>query len=117
MFQPLFNLANCSAGRFQPIVFTTHGNSGCIFTKSKCAEEGHVVHNSSSFSSDTSCRCDYTKGYAFVSKPKNTCFCIPSKEDCTCFRVKCPKLSPGEFVISKIYHYLNQFAKKKNIYI
>lgn len=99
MFQPLFNLANCSAGRFQPIIFNTSGNSECLYFKSKCDEEGQVVYSNDSFSNDTACRCDYTKGYAFVSKPKNSCLCIPSEEDCSCFRAKCHKLSPGEFII------------------
>ncbi|CAC5383849.1 unnamed protein product [Mytilus coruscus] len=94
VFQPLFNLAECNAGRFQPIVFTTYGNSECIFFKSKCAEEGQVVFSNGSTSADTACRCDYTKGYAFVTRPKNSCFCKPSEEDCSCFRVTCTKLSP-----------------------
>ncbi|CAG2209594.1 unnamed protein product [Mytilus edulis] len=93
VFQPLFNLANCSAERYQPVVFTTHGNSECILRKSKCAGEGQVVYNNGSYSIDTACRCDYTRGYAFVSRPKNTCFCKPSTEDCSCFRVKCSNLS------------------------
>ncbi|CAC5411445.1 unnamed protein product [Mytilus coruscus] len=94
VFQPLFNLANCNAGRYQPIVFTTHGNSECIYSKSKCTEEGQVVVSNDSLSSDAACRCDYTKGYAFVTKPKNSCFCKPSEEDCSCFIVTCTKLSP-----------------------
>lgn len=96
VFQPLFNLADCDANTFQPIVFTTHGNSDCLLLKSKCDEEGQVVYSNGSFSNDTVCSCDYTEGYAFVSKPKNSCFCKPSEEDCSCFRVKCSKLSTGE---------------------
>ncbi|CAG2195773.1 unnamed protein product [Mytilus edulis] len=93
VFQPLFNLAECDAGRYQPIVFTTHGNSECIFSKSKCADEGQVVFRNISSSNDVTCRCDYTKRYAFVTKPKNRCVCNPSEEDCSCFRVPCTKLS------------------------
>ncbi|CAG2204511.1 unnamed protein product [Mytilus edulis] len=93
VFQPLFNLAECNAGRYQPIVFTTHGNSECIFSKSKCADEGQVVFRNDSSSNDVTCRCDYTKQYAFVTKPKNRCVCNPSEEDCSCFRVPCTKLS------------------------
>lgn len=96
VFQPLFNLAECKAGRYQPIVFTTHGNSGCIFLKSNCDGDGQIVYNNGTSNNDIACRCDYTKGYVFVSKPKHSCFCIPSEEDCSCFRVKCTKLSPGE---------------------
>ncbi|VDH91550.1 Hypothetical predicted protein, partial [Mytilus galloprovincialis] len=93
VFQPLFNLAECSAGRYQPVVFTTHGNSECILIKTKCAGEGQVVYSNESSSHDTVCRCDYTRGYAHVSKPQNSCFCRPSEEDCSCFRVNCTKLS------------------------
>lgn len=96
MFQPLFNLAECNDGRYQPVVFTTHGNSECFLIKSKCSEEGQVLYSNGSSSVDITCRCDYTQGYAFVSKPKNSCFCLPSEEDCSCFRVNCSKLSPGE---------------------
>ncbi|CAC5411134.1 unnamed protein product [Mytilus coruscus] len=94
VFQPLFNLAECNTDRYQPIVFTTHGNSECVFYKTKCSEEGQVVDSNGTSSNDITCRCDYTKGYAFVSKPKNGCVCIPSEEDCTCFKVECTKLSP-----------------------
>ncbi|XP_076108934.1 uncharacterized protein LOC143076921 [Mytilus galloprovincialis] len=93
VFQPLFNLAKCNVERFQPIVFTTHGNSKCILRKSECSEEGQVVYSNESSSIDTVCRCDYTRGYAHVSKPQNRCFCIPSEEDCSCFKVECTQLS------------------------
>ncbi|VDI73476.1 Hypothetical predicted protein, partial [Mytilus galloprovincialis] len=82
-----------NAGRYQPIVFTTHGNSECIYSKLKCADEGQVVFSNISSSNDVTCRCDYTKRYAFVTKPKNRCVCNPSEEDCSCFRVPCTKLS------------------------
>ncbi|XP_076084378.1 uncharacterized protein LOC143055120 [Mytilus galloprovincialis] len=93
VFQPLFNLAECNSGRYQPIVFTTHGNSECIYSQSKCTEEGQVVFSNGSARTDNTCRCDYTKGYAFVTRPKNSCFCNPSYEDCSCFRDTCTKLS------------------------
>ncbi|XP_063405796.1 uncharacterized protein LOC134689755 [Mytilus trossulus] len=93
VFQPLFNLAVCDVARYQPIVFTTHGNSECIYSKSKCADDGQLVFSNDSSSRDVTCRCDYTKGYTFVTKPKNSCFCNPSQEDCSCFRVMCTKLS------------------------
>ncbi|CAC5371715.1 unnamed protein product [Mytilus coruscus] len=108
VFQPLFNLAECNIGRYQPIVFTTHGNIECLLIKSKCTGEGQVVYNNGSNSTDITCRCDYKKGYAFVSRPKNTCFCIPSEEDCSCLSVTCPQLSPdyqciteGEILMNK----------------
>ncbi|CAC5411139.1 unnamed protein product [Mytilus coruscus] len=94
VFQPLFNIAECKAGRYQPIVFNTHGNSECILLNSKCDEEGQVVYRNGTSDHDITCRCDYTKGYAFVSKTENNCFCKPAEEDCSCFRVKCTELSP-----------------------
>ncbi|CAC5355628.1 unnamed protein product [Mytilus coruscus] len=100
VFQPLFNLAECNTDKYQPIVFTTYGNSDCIFLKSKCEEEGVVVYSNDSSGTDITCRRDYTEGYAFVSKPKNGCFCIPSEKDCTCFKVECTKLSPDYLCIS-----------------
>ncbi|XP_071142530.1 uncharacterized protein [Mytilus edulis] len=93
VFQPLFNLAVCDSGKYQPIVFTTHGNSDCIYSKSKCADEGQLVFSNDSSSADTACRCDFTQGYAFVKRPKNRCFCNPSDEDCSCYRSTCTKLS------------------------
>ncbi|XP_076084530.1 uncharacterized protein LOC143055281 [Mytilus galloprovincialis] len=93
VLQPLFNLAECDTGRYQPIVFTTHGNSECIFSKSMCADEGQLVFSNDSSSADTACRCDYTQGYAFVTRPTNRCFCNPSDEDCSCYKSTCTKLS------------------------
>ncbi|CAG2234518.1 unnamed protein product [Mytilus edulis] len=102
VFQPRFNIADCNAGRFQPITFTTDGHSECILLKSKCDEEGQVVHSNGTSGHNIACRCDYTKGYAFVSKPGNSCFCKPDVEDCSCFRVKCANLSAGQFLKSII---------------
>ncbi|CAG2192230.1 unnamed protein product [Mytilus edulis] len=102
VFQPLFNLAECDTGRYQPIVFTTHGNSDCIYSKSKCADEGQLVFSNDSSSTDTACRCDYRQGYAFVTRPKNRCFCNPSDADCSCYKSTCTKLSAGCFVFAVI---------------
>jgi hypothetical protein len=45
------------------------------------SEEGQVKYNmAETTTNDTKCRCDYTRGYAFVEKPRNTCYCIPSPE-------------------------------------
>ncbi|VDI32310.1 Hypothetical predicted protein, partial [Mytilus galloprovincialis] len=92
VFQPLFNLAECDAERYQPIVFTTHGNSECIYSKSKCADEGQVVYSNGSSSADTACSCDHANGYSFVTRPKNSYFCKPSEEDCSCVRTTCTNL-------------------------
>ncbi|CAG2200452.1 unnamed protein product [Mytilus edulis] len=106
VFQLLFNLAECNTGRYQPIVFTTHGNSECIYSKSKCTDEGQVVFRNDSSSRDVACRCDYTKGYAFVTKPKNSCFCKPSEEDCSCFRARCIQLSQGYTNAQKVAYFI-----------
>lgn len=102
MFQPVFNLAECNHRRYQPIVFTTFGNSECILLKSNCNEEGQTAYSNGSSSTDIACGCDYSQGYSFVIKPKHSCFCIPSEEDCTCFKVKCKKLSAGEFLFQNL---------------
>lgn len=88
VFQPTnYNFAKCRADRYQPIAFVTNGNTDCIFQKSSCSEEGQVVCKNLSPEEDAACRCDYTKGYTFVSNTMNPCYCIPSKEDCSCFKL------------------------------
>lgn len=93
----------CSLERFQPwpINFYTNVSTKCIFIKSLCHEEGQVVYDNGNRNRDTTCKCDYTKGYDFVVKPKKICFCIPWEEDCSCYIKTCPdstfNLSPGKF--------------------
>ncbi|XP_063411258.1 uncharacterized protein LOC134694191 [Mytilus trossulus] len=83
----------CSPERYQPwpITFFTNASTNCIFLKSLCNEEGQVIYDKGNRNIDTSCRCDYTRGYNFLFKPRNSCFCVPSKEDCSCYLKKCPK--------------------------
>ncbi|CAG2235183.1 unnamed protein product [Mytilus edulis] len=83
----------CSSERYQPwpITFYTNVSTNCIFLKSACNEEGQVVYEYGNRSTDTTCRCDYTSGYDFIVKPRNQCFCVPSKEDCSCYLKMCPK--------------------------
>ncbi|CAG2217064.1 unnamed protein product [Mytilus edulis] len=85
----------CSFERYQPwpITFYTNVSTNCIFLKSACNEEGQVVYDNGNRNTDITCRCDYTRGYDFVNKPQNPCFCEPSKEDCSCFLKTCPKAS------------------------
>ncbi|XP_071150395.1 uncharacterized protein [Mytilus edulis] len=89
-----------SSERFQPwpITFYTNVSTNCIFLKSKCNEEGQVLYGNGNRNTDATCRCDYTRGYDFLKKPRNPCFCIPSEEDCSCYLKKCPdspfKLAP-----------------------
>lgn len=93
--------SQCSRNMFQPIKFWTNGSSDCIFEKTLCEEEGQVVFENGNPKNDRSCRCDYTKGYAFVKKPNHKCFCEPRTEDCSCHIKKCSTLSiltPGNFI-------------------
>ncbi|CAG2186301.1 unnamed protein product [Mytilus edulis] len=82
----------CSPERYQPgnIIFYTNVSTNCVLLLSSCNEEGQVVNDNGNRSTDVTCRCDYSKGYAFLVKPRNTCFCVPSEEDCSCFLKICP---------------------------
>ncbi|CAC5415466.1 unnamed protein product [Mytilus coruscus] len=83
--------SQCNETRYQPTKFWTNGSSECIYKKSNCSEEGLIIHAKGNSTSDTTCRCDYTKGYAFVNRPKGECFCDPTVEDCSCYRKPCNK--------------------------
>ncbi|XP_076117347.1 uncharacterized protein LOC143085068 [Mytilus galloprovincialis] len=82
----------CSSERFQPLGFNLWQNvsSQCIFLKSFCNEEGQVIHINGSAEKDVSCRCDHTRGYAFVAN-NNTdrSNCKSLEEDCSCYTKKC----------------------------
>lgn len=87
MFNPKnFDRAKCNAERYQPIPFASN-RTDCIFQKSSCNEEGQVVCKHMSLDEDVACGCDYTKGYTFVTNTTNPCYCIPSIEDCSCFKL------------------------------
>ncbi|XP_071127700.1 uncharacterized protein [Mytilus edulis] len=79
----------CSDGRYQPVRFWSNQSSVCMNLKSECNGFGEIVYNNISSINDATCRCDYTRGYAFVSKPRNKCFCVPLEEDCSCYIKKC----------------------------
>ncbi|VDI42110.1 Hypothetical predicted protein [Mytilus galloprovincialis] len=81
---------DCEGTRYQPFSFSTNGMSSCIFEKTYCREEGQVIHTEGTADSDRQCRCDYTRSYAFIIKPKQSCYCVPSKEDCSCYKKPCP---------------------------
>ncbi|XP_052077391.1 uncharacterized protein LOC127715391 isoform X2 [Mytilus californianus] len=89
----------CASDRYQPFIFWTNGSSSCKFEKSICAGEGQIPFSLGTTKADSTCRCDYTQGYDFVVRPRNTCFCIPSEEDCSCFIRQCP----SGFVLSPDY--------------
>lgn len=93
----------CSQERYHPwpIKFYTNLSTNCIFRKSVCSEEGQVVSDHGNRNTDTTCGCDYTRGYVFLAKPRNPCVCVPSEEDCSCYLKKCLDhtyfLSPGNY--------------------
>ncbi|VDH98258.1 Hypothetical predicted protein, partial [Mytilus galloprovincialis] len=39
---------------------------------------------------DTKCRCDHKKNYSFIKTPRNVYYCVPTKEDCSCYFKLCP---------------------------
>ncbi|XP_071125223.1 uncharacterized protein [Mytilus edulis] len=93
-----FESVPCANDRYQPITFWTNSNL-CKFGKSVCTDEGQVLFSLGTTKTDSTCRCDYTKGYDFVVRPKSSCFCLPSEEDCSCFIRNCP----SGFVLSPDY--------------
>lgn len=90
--------ADCKNDFYQPFKFLSSGNSRCVYKKSFCSEDGQVAQSNGTLKKDSSCRCDYTRGYDFIVKPKHQCYCEPSEEDCSCYVKLCPSnyiLSPG----------------------
>ncbi|XP_063425983.1 uncharacterized protein LOC134709764 isoform X2 [Mytilus trossulus] len=81
----------CSADSYQPVLFRSNAHFKCIYLKSNCSLEGQVEMNVGTTTSDKACRCDYNKGFAFVTRPRNPCACVPSKEDCSCYIKRCAK--------------------------
>ncbi|CAC5359857.1 unnamed protein product [Mytilus coruscus] len=76
--------ANCRNDFYQPFKFWTNESHSCVLTKSYCNEEGQVVYRNETTKEDRSCRCDDTRGFDFIIRPKHRCYCIPSEEDCSC---------------------------------
>lgn len=61
-----------------------------------------------STSKDTTCRCDYTRGYSFVLQPKHITNCVPSEEDCSCYIKPCPHgyiLNTGTVLCCLVFYY------------
>ncbi|CAC5363062.1 unnamed protein product [Mytilus coruscus] len=81
---------DCDTLRYQPFKFWSQQLSQCVFAKSRCNEAGQIMLNFGSTFGDSACRCDHTQGYAFVHSHKEHCYCIPSNEDCTCYKKLCP---------------------------
>ncbi|CAG2211576.1 unnamed protein product [Mytilus edulis] len=89
IFEPYFNKAGCSSERYQPFPFSTDGNNKCVYQKSFCNEQGQIVYREGSTINDTTCRCDSSQGYIFVTTPKHNCYCLPLEEDCSCHKIIC----------------------------
>ncbi|XP_052089506.1 carboxy-terminal kinesin 2-like [Mytilus californianus] len=86
------NLRNvdCSSERYQPFRLWSNVSGECLNQKSLCEGEGQVIVKNGSLIGDRTCRCDYTKGYKFIKRPKQNCSCSPLQEDCSCYISKCP---------------------------
>lgn len=97
VFQPFFNNAKCRYNRYQPFTFSTDGTSRCVYQKSFCNEEGQFVFQNGSFRNDTICGCNSSKGFYFVTKPNNVCYCLPSEEDCSCYKPSCMRRNNSKY--------------------
>lgn len=82
---------DCIGSRYQPRKFWSNINSDCEMVKSTCFETGQVTVTDGSTIEDRACRCDFQKGFVFVATHTDICSCIPSQEDCSCYRTKCHK--------------------------
>lgn len=89
IFEPFFNKAECSYKRYQPFPFSTDGSSNCVYQKSACNEDGQYVFHKGISKNDTTCGCNFLKGYTFITKPRHKCYCMPSEEDCSCYKHAC----------------------------
>ncbi|VDI53605.1 Hypothetical predicted protein, partial [Mytilus galloprovincialis] len=69
----------CGTDTFQPFPLHSNFSSRCVMRKSHCNGEGQVAYSTGTTTQDMSCRCNYNIKFAFVSKPKSKCFCVPSQ--------------------------------------
>lgn len=94
----------CPGNLYQPFTFFTNSSSNCELKRSFCSEEGQIVSGNGTTRTDRQCRCDYSLGYSYVNTPRNVCACLPSEEDCSCYRKTCSKhniLSPDYICINQ----------------
>ncbi|XP_071164032.1 uncharacterized protein [Mytilus edulis] len=82
------NQGHCRMERYQPFFIESNITFQCIYAKSACIEEGQKIYSNGSIYEDRSCFCDFENGYALVNKTST--HCVPSKEDCTCYKMVCP---------------------------
>lgn len=85
VFRPGFDKERCDHFRYQPFTFKRKDHTDCVFQKSNWSEQGQITYIKGNTSTDIRCKCDPEDDYVFVSKP-SAHFCIPSEEDCTCYR-------------------------------
>lgn len=86
VFRHWFDSEPCISSRYQPFVFERKNQTDCIYLKSSCNEEGQITYSNGSTTSDVKCKCDEKNGYTFVTPPRDNISCIPSEEDCSCYR-------------------------------
>ncbi|XP_052078938.1 uncharacterized protein LOC127716727 [Mytilus californianus] len=86
----MLDIRQCGAERFQPLKLPSNTSSNCVMLKSQCNGEGQVDFSNGTTTHDRSCRCNYLNNFVFVTKPKATCYCVPSQEDCSCYYKACP---------------------------
>ncbi|VDI54062.1 Hypothetical predicted protein [Mytilus galloprovincialis] len=79
----------CSKYKYQPYKLWSNSSSDCEFLKDECSEIGQIMCNLGSTLIDRTCRCNHKKGYAFVTPPRNSSFCMPAEEDCSCYLKIC----------------------------
>ncbi|CAC5358581.1 MSI [Mytilus coruscus] len=94
-----FDIKPCTPERYQPVTFSSKQGSACLFQKGKCSEEGQVIYGNGTSKVDRTCRCDYSRGFAFLSTDRtDPCWCNAATEDCSCYKKECNDsqvLSPG----------------------
>ncbi|XP_071164678.1 uncharacterized protein [Mytilus edulis] len=90
VFQKALNAKRCPVSKYQPFAYWTNTENRCIYQKSNCTAEGqHLLSNSGTTTTDSTCRCDYRKGYSYLMRPEDPCNCKPNEEDCSCYLKFC----------------------------
>ncbi|CAC5359852.1 unnamed protein product [Mytilus coruscus] len=103
-FQGTLQGSYCDNDFYQPFQFWSSGNSRCVYKKSYCREEGQIISSNGTVKTDSVCRCDYTRGFDFIVRPKHRCYCVPAKEDCSCYL----KLCSSNEILSPDYECLDR---------
>ncbi|CAC5418432.1 unnamed protein product [Mytilus coruscus] len=100
-----FDIKPCTFERYQPVTFSSTHGSACLFQKGKCSEEGLLLYNNGTSEMDRTCRCDYTRGFSFMSTHRtDPCSCNAATEDCSCYKKECNESQ----VLSPDYKCINE---------